>query len=228
MGSATATTSYLDPPQLIGRPNADGTISITPLELKRLNDFNYAVAKMIQGGLNLANLNKEANQVFTDIEGNVTELETTAQGLTLSVSNLAGDLTSLSVTVDGMRLADETGSYTIIDGGKMESKSVGGYYATIHDGTIELYADPYNPGTSLPKASFNIYSGSVLLQNMFSDFPLKIFGVGNMAIDASGKLYIATNTAASGNVDIGKSGGTINLIGTVRNNGNALGAAVFT
>ena len=120
MGTNT-TTSYLDPPQLIGRPNADGTISITPLELKKLNDYNYYVAKMIQGGLNLANLNKATNQVFSDIEGNVTELETTAAGLTLNVSNLAGDLTSLSVTVDGMRLADETGSYTIIDGGKMES-----------------------------------------------------------------------------------------------------------
>ena len=122
MASANATTSYLDPPQLIGRPNADGTISITPLELKRLNDFNYAVAKMIQGGLNLANLNKATNQKFTDIEGDVTALGVTAQGLTLDVSNISGDLTSLSVTVDGMRLADETGSYTIIDGDKLTSK----------------------------------------------------------------------------------------------------------
>ena len=227
MGTNT-TTSYLDPPQLIGRPNADGTISLTPLELKRLNDYNYYVAKMLQGGLNLANLNEATNQTFEDTNGNVAELALTAAGLQLDVSNLAGDLTSLSVTVDGMRIADETGSYTIIDGGKMESKSTGGYYATIHDGTIELYADPYDPSTSLPKASFNIYSGSVILQNMFSDFPLKIFGVGNMSIDASGKVYIGTASAASGNVDIGKAGGTVNLIGTVLKNGSALGAAVFS
>lgn len=228
MGNENTTKSWLDPPQLIGRPNEDGTISITPLELKKLNDYNYAVSKIIQGGLNLANLNKATNQKFTDIEGDVTELGVTAQGLTLDVSNLSGDLTSLSVTVDGMRIADETGSYTIIDGGKMESKSTGGYYATIHDGTIELYADPYDPSTSLPKASFNIYSGAVLLQNMFSDFPLKVFGVGNLSIDASGTVYIGTSTSASGNVNIGKTGGTLNLNGTVLNNGSALGAAVFT
>ena len=227
MGTNT-TTSYLDPPQLIGRPNADGTISLTPLELKRLNDYNYYVAKMLQGGLNLASLNKATNQTFEDTNGNVAEIALTAAGLQLDVSNLAGDLTSLSVTVDGMRIADETGSYTIIDGGKMESKSTGGYYATIHDGTIELYADPYDPSTSLPKASFNIYSGSVILQNMFSDFPLKIFGVGNMSIDANGIVYIGTSSAASGNVNIGKTGGTVNINGSGFYNGVAFGAAVFT
>ena len=63
---------------------------------------------------------------------------------------------------------------------------------------------------------------------MFSDFPLKIFGVGNMSIDASGKVYIGTASAASGNVDIGKTGGTVNLIGTVLKNGSPIGAAVFT
>ena len=226
MGTNT-TSSYLDPPELRGVKNADGTFTLAELELKKLNDFNRKVSKMIQGGLNLANLNKETNQVFTDIEGDVTELNVTAQGLTLDVGNLAGDLTSLSVTVDGMRIADETGSYTIIDGGKMESKSAGGYYAVVHDGTIELYADPYDPSTSLPKASFNIYDGKAVLQNMFSDFPLKIFGVGNMAIDASGKIYICTSSSASGNVDMGKTGGTINIIGTLLHNGSAIGTAVF-
>ena len=39
MANTTNTTSYLDPPSLIGRQNNDGTISLTPLELKRLNDF---------------------------------------------------------------------------------------------------------------------------------------------------------------------------------------------
>ena len=88
MANTTNTTSYLDPPSLIGRQNSDGTISLTPLELKRLNDFNYAVSKMIQGGLNLANLNADTNQVFTDIEGNVTSVSETAQGLTVDVESL--------------------------------------------------------------------------------------------------------------------------------------------
>ena len=120
-------------------------------------------------------MNEATNQTFEDTNGNVAELALSAVGLQLDVTNLEGDLTSLSVTVDGLRIGDETGSYTIIDGGKMESKSTGGYYVSVHDGTLELYADPYDPSTSLPKASFNIYSGSVILQNMFSDFPLKIF-----------------------------------------------------
>ena len=66
MANTTNTTSYLDPPSLIGRQNSDGTISLTPLELKRLNDFNYAVSKMIQGGLNLANLNEDTQTVFNE------------------------------------------------------------------------------------------------------------------------------------------------------------------
>ena len=121
MGTNT-TSFYLDPPQLIGRPNNDGTVTLTPLELKKLNDYNYAVAKLLQGNLNLANLNTDTNQVFTDMDGNITAISATAAGLTVDVGNLEGDLTSLSVTVDGLRIADETGSYTIIDGDKLKSK----------------------------------------------------------------------------------------------------------
>ena len=143
MANTTNTTSYLDPPSLIGRLNNDGTVSLTPLELKRLNDFNYAVSKMIQGGLNLANLNADTNQVFTDIEGNVTSVQATAAGLTTRVSNAEGNIVtaqqtansasvtasnalgqaqSVKLTVDGLTIADETGSYTIIDGDKLESR----------------------------------------------------------------------------------------------------------
>ena len=101
MANTTNTTSYLDPPSLIGRQNSDGTISLTPLELKRLNDFNYAVSKMIQGGLNLANLNADTNQVFTDIEGNVTTLQQTAEGVQIEVDGLKSRNT---VTIDSTGL----------------------------------------------------------------------------------------------------------------------------
>lgn len=102
MANTTNTTSYLDPPSLIGRQNNDGTISLTPLELKRLNDFNYAVSKMIQGGLNLANLNADTNQVFTDIEGNVTTLQATAAGLQSSVADADGKATTALQTAEGL------------------------------------------------------------------------------------------------------------------------------
>ena len=104
MSNTTNTTSYLDPPSLIGRQNNDGTISLTPLELKRLNDFNYAVSKMIQGGLNLANLNADTNQVFTDIEGNVTTLQVTAEGLQTQVTAADGKASSAQQTANGVQV----------------------------------------------------------------------------------------------------------------------------
>ena len=224
MGTNTK-TSYLDPPQLIGRPNADGTISITPLELKKLNDYNYYVAKMLQGGLNLANLNKETNQVFSDIEGNVTELGVTAQGLTLDVSNLAGDLTSLSVTVDGMRIADESGSYTIIDGDMLKSyNSTTSRQVQIQDGQLVIL-------TQGDMVIGGLYSdsGKIVLHSDWG-YPLKLVSANGVSIDASadGKIYIGTGTGCGGNVDIGQSSGTVNVIGTFLHNGSPIGAAVFT
>ena len=100
MANTTNTTSYLDPPSLIGRLNSDGTISLTPLELKRLNDFNYAVSKMIQGGLNLANLNSATNEVFTDLSGNVTSVQATAAGLTTRVSSAEGNIVTAQQTAN--------------------------------------------------------------------------------------------------------------------------------
>jgi hypothetical protein len=121
MGTNT-TSFYLDPPQLIGRPNNDGTVTLTPLELKKLNDYNYAVAKMLQGNLNLANLNEDTQTVFSDLEGNVTTVTETAAGLSVAVSNLSGEVSTVSATVAGLSVADETGSDTIIDGDKLVSK----------------------------------------------------------------------------------------------------------
>ena len=146
MANTTNTTSYLDPPSLIGRQNNDGTISLTPLELKRLNDFNYAVSKMIQGGLNLANLNADTNQVFTDIEGNVTTLQATAaglqssvasadgkattaqqtaEGLSASVSNLSGEVSTVSATINGLNVTTSGGT-TYISGDHIKTGTIEG------------------------------------------------------------------------------------------------------
>lgn len=102
MATAKTTGSYLDPPQLHGVLNSNGTYTLSALELKALNDFNYYVAKMMQGGLNLANLNKATNQVFEDIDGNVTAVTVTAEGLTTSVSNLDNEVSTVKQTASSL------------------------------------------------------------------------------------------------------------------------------
>ena len=251
MANTTNTTSYLDPPSLIGRQNNDGTISLTPLELKRLNDFNYAVSKMIQGGLNLANLNADTNQVFTDIEGNVTSVQATAAGLTTRVSSAEGNIVtaqqtansasvtasnalgqaqSVKLTVDGLTIADETGSYTIIDGDKLESNDHDtGNIVRIENGEVTS-ADSskhlrLNEGgiylgdsTSYEPAMlyYETSSGKFLINSASG---LKFQSGANASFDSGGTIYIGTSSGYSGNVSIGKSGGTVNLSGDVYING---------
>ena len=233
MASVTSTTSYLDPPQLMGRPNADGTISLTPLELKRLNDYNYYVAKIIQGGLNLANLNEETNKVFTDIDGSLLEIKATADGASVTASNALGQAQSVSLTVDGMRIADETGSYTIIDGDKFVSKDHDtSTIVVIEDGGIKLKV-----GTALQGEIYGTGSGIMISPSQYlmlggmvqvglgnerieiNGYPVKITSASNASIDSLGTIYIGASSGYSGNVDIGQTGGTVNLTGNVYING---------
>ena len=254
MANTTNTTSYLDPPSLIGRLNNDGTISLTPLELKRLNDFNYAVSKMIQGGLNLANLNTDTNQVFTDIEGNVTSVQATAAGLATRVSNAEGDISSLeqtasglsvrvsdvesrntvTINANGMYVTDQNGNTTALTGDHIKSGTLEGVtllsinsnnsMVKIYNGGIDLGEAPYYNMGSL---YYDMNIGKVYLYSV-PGRPIKIESGSNLSIDASDTIYIGASSGCSGNVNIGQSGGTVNLNGTVKNNGNAIGTAVFT
>ena len=255
MANTTNTTSYLDPPSLIGRQNNDGTISLTPLELKRLNDFNYAVSKMIQGGLNLANLNADTNQVFTDIEGNVTTLQTTAaglqssvasadgkattaqqtaEGLSASVSNLSGEVSTVSATINGLNVTTSGGT-TYISGDHIKTGTIEGVDFISSNGAympiIEIQSGSVlfgqDHGGFKGDLSFNVSDNLVWLRS-YGSVPLKILSGTNMSIDAGGTIYIGASSGYSGNVNIGQSGGTVNLNGTVKNNGNAIGTAVFT
>ena len=234
MANTNSTTSYLDPPQLIGRPNADGTISITPLELKKLNDYNYYVAKMLQGGLNLANLNGDTNKVFSDIEGNLTTVTATAAGLTTRVSNAEGNITSaqqtansasvtasnalgqaqqVKLTVDGLTIANETGSYTIIDGDMLTSVG-GAKQVTINDGAIVVSSFGGQYGGAIEYDS----DGSMLIYTIFG-IPIKIDSSSNMSIDSNGTIYIGASSGKSGDVEIGQAGGAIHLVGDIYHNG---------
>ena len=249
MANTTNTTSYLDPPSLIGRLNNDGTISLTPLELKRLNDFNYAVSKMIQGGLNLANLNADTNQVFTDIEGNVTSVQATAAGLTTRVSSAEGDISSLeqtasglsvrvsgvesrntvTINANGMYVADQYGNTTALTGDHIKSGTIEGVDFISSNGAympiVEIQSGSVlfgqDHGGFKGDLSFNVSDNLVWLRS-YGSVPLKILSGTNMSIDAGGTIYIGASSGYSGNVNIGQSGGTINLNGTVKVNGVAL------
>ena len=249
MANTTNTTSYLDPPSLIGRLNNDGTISLTPLELKRLNDFNYAVSKMIQGGLNLANLNADTNQVFTDIEGNVTSVQATAAGLTTRVSSAEGDISSLeqtasglsvrvsgvesrntvTINANGMYVTDQNGNTTALTGDHIKSGTIEGVDFISSNGAympiIEIQSGSIlfgqDHGGFKGDLSFNVSDNLVWLRS-YGSVPLKILSGTNMSIDSNGTIYIGASSGYSGNVNIGQSGGTVNLNGTVMVNGVAL------
>ena len=245
MANTTNTTSYLDPPSLIGRQNNDGTISLTPLELKRLNDFNYAVSKMIQGGLNLANLNSATNEVFTDLEGNVASVQATAAGLTTRVSSAEGDISSLeqtasglsvrvsgvesrntvTINANGMYVADQYGNTTALTGDHIKSGTLEGVtilsinsnnsMVKIYNGGIDLGEAPYYNMGSL---YYDMNIGKVYLYSV-PGRPIKIESGSNLSIDASDTIYIGASSGYSGNVNIGQSGGTVNINGTVMVNG---------
>ena len=246
MANTTNTTSYLDPPSLIGRQNNDGTISLTPLELKRLNDFNYAVSKMVQGGLNLANLNADTNQVFTDIEGNVTTLQTTAaglqssvanadgkattalqtaDGLSVSVSNLSGEVSTVSATINGLNVTTSGGT-TYISGDHIKTGTIEGVDFISSNGAympiVEIQSGSVlfgqDHGGFKGDLSFNVSDNLVWLRS-YGSVPLKILSGTNMSIDSNGTIYIGASSGYSGNVNIGQSGGTVNINGTVMVNG---------
>ena len=242
MGNENTTSSYLDPPQLHGVQNKDGTYTLSALEMKKQSDFNYYVAKMLQGGLNLANLNKETKQVFTDIEGNVTTVSETAAGLVVTVGDLSGDVSTISATVNGLSVADETGSYTIIDGDKIVSKD----HATngiveIKDGNLSFKNGTTLLGEITPDSlgmylaagtgkwiyldgnvqvglynTVGVNGSTIVIQ---SGTTLKLVAGTNMAIDSSGTIYIGASYGQSGNVVVGQTGGRVDLNGTIYKNG---------
>lgn len=215
MGTNT-TSFYLDPPQLIGRPNSDGTVTLTPLELKKLNDYNYAVSKMLQGNLNLANLNAETNEVFT---GMVTFTDLSTGGSTvINGSNITtGTINANLITTGTLSANRVTGG--ILQG--VEIISEGTSTATVNEGTLSIWSD--NPETNpyaTRYADIGYYSGEGKVFIESNGVPLKIVSNSNLSIDSGGTIYIGVSSGYSGDVTIGDGTGTINLnAATVNKNG---------
>ena len=211
MATATSTGSWLDPPELHGQRNNDGSFTLTELELKRLNDYNRKVAKMIQGGLNLANLNKETNQTFT---GMVTFTDLSTSGSTV----INGDNVTTG-RLQGVELISINPTYNdIVDikDGAIVFKNGTTLLAEITPSSLGAYIEA---GTGK-----RIYITGKVQVGLYDEVAvdgslIKITSAGNMSIDSGGTIYIGASSGYSGNVDIGDGTGTINLNGTVLHNG---------
>ena len=216
MGTNT-TSSYLDPPELRGVKNADGTFTLAELELKKLNDFNRKVSKMIQGGLNLANLNKETNEVFT---GKVSFIDLSTGGSTIiNGDNIkTGTITGIKIVSDndGQIVQLGNGTLTFKNGttvlGEITPDLLGMYLAAGTDKWIYLDG---NVQVGLYD-TVGVNGSTILIQ---ADTTLKLVAGTNMAIDSSGTIYIGTSYGQSGNVTIGQTGGRVDLNGDVYKNG---------
>lgn len=239
MIDANSKELYIPLNTIYGKPNPDGTYTLTALDIKNLNDNLYALAKKIQGGLTFSDMTDGVNKEFSDMNGSIlsikatadgaavtaasadgkaTTAQITANGASATASNALGKAQSVELTVNGLSVANETGSYTIIDGDKLVSKEYStGAAVVIEDGDIRIYSnlDSFFWAGSIGVEYPNVFQ----IANLSSACPLKIVGVGNMSIDASGTVYIGTSYGSSGNVSIGQAGGTVNLIGDVRVNG---------
>lgn len=214
MGTNT-TSFYLDPPQLIGRPNADGTVTLTPLELKRLNDFNYAVSKMLQGNLNLANLNAETNEVFTGMV-TFTDLETGGSTV-INGSNITTGTIDADLITTGTLSADRVSGGTI-QGVVLRSEDADSVI-WIQDGLVSIGE---KSGDTAYSVGLLQYDGSYVKLVSFAN-PLKIESGGAVSIDAGASNTIWIGTSNSGEtIKIGdQTSGTssIYLTGNVYING---------
>ena len=199
MGTSNSTNSYLTPPQLMGSRNSDGTYTLSALDIKALNDFNYRVASMIQGELNLANLNKATNDVFTGKVSFIDLSDPTSE----TVIN-GGLITTGTVSAD--RLIGETLEGVII----ISTGGGSGQRIAIQDGEIVI-------GDSVYGAVLKFDGAKVLLDSVTA--PLKINSLVNMSIDAGGTIYIGTSNVNQ-QIEIGSATATINLNGaTINKNG---------
>jgi len=221
MGNENTTKSWLDPPDLKGVKNADGTYTLSGTDLQAQRDFNYYVAKMLQGGLNLANLNKETNEVFT---GKVSFIDlsdptksTVIDGSHITTGTVSADRVS-GGTLEGVTLLSQGKSGALYTGNDVKIEN-GTIYVTGNSGET-------NAGLSSTISEFKIWSTSpmnspIIIQNANGRvetvaYTIKIDASGNLSIDAGGTIYIGTSNVGE-TIEIGSATATINLNGAAIN-----------
>lgn len=251
MANANSKEMYIPLSNIYGNKNADGTYTLNALDIKNLNDNLYAIASKIMGGLTLADMTSAVNQTFTDTNSNVTELTTTAEGLTVDVQSLAARNT-VTIDANGLHVEDKNGATTTLSGNHIKSGTIEGvtfisdeeiggiltgYSVTTENGTIRL--DGAGSATSFIKEDvngltiYNVLGGMISINNSIGTVQLvaaivKLISSGNVSIDSGGTIYIGASSGHSGNVNVGQTGGTVNINGNGYYNGAPLGAAVFT
>jgi len=239
---------YIPLSTIYGKPNADGTYTLTALDIKNLNDNLYALAKKIQGGLTFADMTKEVNQEYSNMEGDITQVQIDANGLATRVSSAEGDISSLeqtasglsvrvsdvesrntvTINANGMYVTDQNGNTTQLTGNQITSGTMQGVTiiskgaaarVVINEGGIEIW-DPNDDPWSTKYADIGYFNSDNKI-HITSNEPIKIEGDG-VSIDASGTVYIGTSYSGE-NVSIGNSGGSVNLVGNVTVNGTPIG-----
>lgn len=234
MIDANSKELYIPLNTIYGKPNPDGTYTLTALDIKNLNDNLYALAKKIQGGLTFSDMTDGVNKEFSDMNGSIlsikatadgaavtaasadgkaTTAQITANGASATASNALGKAQSVELTVNGLSIENETKSYTIINGDKLKShnKNDGGT-VKIQSGSITLSSDTY--GTLLeilPSGALGAFISGASGRTLYLTGNLQIGMYNPVSVDGS-QINISSNStlklSAGSNMSI-DSGGTI-------------------
>ena len=170
----------------------------------------------------------------TEADGKASSAKQTADGVQVEVTGLSDEVTGLqqrnTVAIDstGLYVTDAAGNTTKLSGDHIKSGTLEGVtllsinsnnsMVKIYNGGIDLGEAPYYNMGSL---YYDMNIGKVYLYSV-PGRPMKIESGSNLSIDASNTIYIGASSGYSGNVNIGKSGGTVNINGTVTVNGKPL------
>jgi len=225
MASATSKDLYIPLQTIYGKPNADGTYTLTALDIKALNDNLYNIAKKIQGRLTLSDMTSDAAAILVTDDSITMEVSNGSESSTITIKNNGISIASVNVTFTGMvTFSALAGSgTTVINGDNITTGTIQG--VTVRSYNPSAYTEEVvidNGEILLGQSAFGgylkfdgekVYFGSVLS-------PLKIASMMNMSIDSvSGTVYIGSSADGSNQVYIGRPGGRVDLYGDVYING---------
>lgn len=194
-------------------------------ELEEITEPVLKEIKDVEGNVSRLSLTAKGLESRVDnTDGEVVRVKQTAQQASITASNAYGKAQTVEVTVDGLTVTNAEGQTTIdgnciksgvIRGVTLASESPGNGCVKLENGRIAVR---YNPEDFIELGSLGADYQCFSLRNMMSDYPLKIFGSGNMSIDSSGTIYIGTSGNSIG-INIGWAGADVRLIGNVYING---------
>ena len=196
-----------------------------------LEQLRYTMANLGEGNFNeteLDNIREPIYAKISDVEGNLTQLSITAEGIESTVSNLSGEFSAVKQDVDGLSI-QTSGGTTYITGDHVRTGTLEGINlssedpssnnnVSIVDGTVAL-------GNGIFVHGYFQYDddNDRLWLRSASGTGLKIEANSNMSIDAMSNIYIGTSYDDQV-IYLGGSGkgNTVRLYGDIYINGTAL------